>query len=174
MISIISGTNRPNSNSNKVALHYQQLCKQKGEESQVLDLAKLPVDFAFSAAYGRKNYEFDIMVEQYVAAVERFVFIVPEYNGSFPGILKAFLDCVPPPLFQGKRAGLVGLSGGKAGNLRGMDHLTGILHYLKVEVLSAKPKLSQFSSLLDADSGEILDENTLTLLENHFNLFQKF
>ena len=35
---------------------------------------------------------------------EKFVFIVPEYNGSFPGVLKTFIDGLAfPDTFEQKK-----------------------------------------------------------------------
>ena len=55
---------------------------------------------------------------------------------------------------------LVGISSGRSGNLRGMDHLTGIFHYLGAEVLSAKLDIANLYSLLDSD-GNPNDDNVI-------------
>ncbi len=174
MISIISGTNRPLSNSLIVAETYLSLCKLKGIEAQLLNLEDLPQDFAYSAAYGAKNQAFEAIVQHYVAGAEKFIFVVPEYNGSFPGVLKCFFDCISPKLWHNKKSALVGLSAGRAGNLRGMEDLTGILHYLQVEVLSKKPKLSQFEHATDLEDRNIVDKDTLEMLGLHLDKFIKF
>ncbi len=49
---------------------------------------------------------------------------------------------------MGKKAGLIGVASGHAGALRPLDHFTHILHHLKMEVLSSKPKLSNVDSLI--------------------------
>ncbi len=174
MITIVSGTNRPNSNSAIVARQYKRVLEAKNQPAQILNLEDLPNDFVFSAAFGNESTLFNRFVEDYVSGIDRFVFVVPEYNGSFPGVLKCFLDCVPPPLFRGKKAALIGLSAGQAGNLRGMDDLTGILHYLRVEVLSQKPKLSKFEHVANIADGQITDERSLHLLDEHADSFLKF
>ena len=62
MISIIIGTNRPNSISKKVAIYYKSLLDKLNEENQIVDLNLLPEDFAFSALYGKAgtNDQFNI------------------------------------------------------------------------------------------------------------------
>ena len=68
--------------------------------------------------------------------VRKLVIIVPEYNASFPGVLKAFIDGLTyPGGIQGKKAALVGLSGGGQGGLLAMTHLTDVLMYLGTTVL---------------------------------------
>ncbi len=172
-ISIISGTHRKDSKSAQVAKQYSKLLAKQNIESKVLDLSLLPAEFLFAGTFGNHLPELDKIIEEHVVNFTDFVFVVPEYNGSFPGSLKAFIDCVEPKFFHNKKAGLVGISSGRAGNLRGLDHLTGILHYLQVEVMSAKPKLSQYHTLVDHEDN-IIDEATLKLLENHVEKLLNF
>ena len=174
MISIISGTNRPLSGSLIVAENYLSLCEKRGIEAQLLNLELLPPDFAYTASYGKTNTDFEAIVHKFVANADKFIFVVPEYNGSFPGVLKCFFDCISPKLFHGKKSALVGLSAGRAGNLRGMEDLTGILHYLQVEVLSKKPKLSEFEGLADVTKRIIRDEGTLNIMESQLDKCLKF
>ena len=145
MITIIAGTNRPNSISSTLAAHYQAMLQEKGILSQVLDLSELPADFIFSALYANtgKNKAFNELTAM-LNQSEKFVFIVPEYNGSFPGVLKAFIDGMnyPNPL-RGKKAALVGISSGVQGASLALSHLTDILNYLGMHVLAQKPRLAQ-------------------------------
>ncbi len=55
MISIVSSTNRPNSQTMKVAVYYKELLDSKGVECQIIDLALLPHDFSFTALYHNKG-----------------------------------------------------------------------------------------------------------------------
>ena len=79
-------------------------------------------------------------------------FVIPEYNGSFPGIFKAFIDASDiRSSFHGKKVCLIGVSDGRAGNLRGMDHLTNICGHMKMNVLNLKIPISSVGSLIDTD-----------------------
>ena len=49
----------------------------------------------------------------------------------------------------GKKALLTGVSTGRAGNLRGMEHLTGILHYMRVIVHPNKFPISVVDRLFN-------------------------
>jgi NAD(P)H-dependent FMN reductase len=106
------------------------------------------------------------LLKDFILPAQKFVFIAPEYNGSFPGILKVFLDAIPPEMNRGKKSALIGVSSGRAGNLRGMDHLTGILNYLGMHVHPNKLPISSVLSLMDAE-GNFRDEITKTVLEKH-------
>ena len=156
-VTIISGTNRPGNNSQHISRFCLEYLKSEGVEVNIFSLEDLPEDFAFNEQYGRRSEKFDKVIKTFIEPVDKFVFVVPEYNGGFPGVLKTFIDCVPPPNWQNKMAALIGLSSGHAGNSRGLDHLTGVLHYLKMEVMALKPKLSNIESLLD-ENKNLIDE----------------
>lgn len=173
MITIISATNRPDSNSLKIAQFYSQIIEKQGLRSEILSLEKVPVDIAFNELFSRRSGKFQELLDKYIIPSQKYVIIAPEYNGSFPGILKTFIDSMHPELLRGKKVALVGVSSGRAGNLRGMDHLTGILHYLGLHVHPNKLPVSSVLSLLD-DKGNLIDENTSNALEKHALNFVKW
>jgi chromate reductase, NAD(P)H dehydrogenase (quinone) len=145
MIKIIVGTNRKNSVSAVIAGMYQDILKEKGAASEILLLSDLPADFTATALYENngKNADFNAFHER-VKEGSKYVFIVPEYNGSFPGILKTFIDGMTyPNYFLNKKSALVGLSSGIGGGGIAMSHLTDIFHYLGMHVLALKPKLAK-------------------------------
>ena len=106
------------------------------------------------------------ILDTYIAPIQKFVVVMPEYNGSFPGILKLFIDAIHPDLLRRKKVALLGVSSGRAGNLRGMEHLTGVFNYLGVFVHPNRLPVSSVLTLLD-DKGAIKDTTTLTVLEKH-------
>lgn len=144
MISIVVGTNRQNSISKQVAIYYQSILNDKNVPSQIIDLIELPDDFTKTALYENngKNLVFNIIREK-VQNSEKMVFIVPEYNGSFPGVLKSFIDGLKyPESVKDKKAALIGISSGPQGGVLAMAHLTDIFNYLGMNVLALKPKLA--------------------------------
>ncbi|SHK15737.1 NAD(P)H-dependent FMN reductase [Reichenbachiella agariperforans] len=143
MITIISGTNRRNSVSKKIAHIYQSILRDKGQEAEVIYLEDLPTDFVTTALYENagKNKLFNPFRELIMQS-QKMIFVVPEYNGSFPGVLKAFIDGMKyPDAFRGKKAALVGLSSGIQGAGLALSHLTDIFNYCGMHVLAQKPKL---------------------------------
>ncbi|RYU97560.1 NADPH-dependent FMN reductase [Emticicia agri] len=151
MIGVIIGTNRHNSISKKIGLYYKQLLESLGAESQIIDLSDLPEDFAFSALYHNsgKNELFNEF-QKIVDTTTKFVFIVPEYNGSFPGVLKTFLDGLRyPDSFHYKKAALVGVSSGVQGNANGLGHLNDVLSYMQTDVLGLRIKLGKIWDYFD-------------------------
>jgi chromate reductase, NAD(P)H dehydrogenase (quinone) len=68
---------------------------------------------------------------------------------------------------------LTGISSGRAGNLRGMDHLTGSLNFLNVTVHPNKLPISGVDKLLEG-SGVISDQPTVSAMENQVDEFIHF
>lgn len=144
MITIVVGTNRKKSVSRQVAEYYQSILETKGTDSQIVDLVDLPGDFTTTALYAENgnNPVFNNMRER-VQSSDKLVFIVPEYNGSFPGVLKAFIDGLKyPEGLRDKKSALIGISSGVQGGVLAMAHLTDIFNYLGMHVLALKPKLA--------------------------------
>ncbi|WP_370090435.1 NADPH-dependent FMN reductase [Ekhidna sp.] len=165
MITIISGTNRKNSISKQVALQYQEILKSLNMDSTIVDLENLPADFIASALYEKQGTNVDFNpIREHMKVAQKFVFIVPEYNGSFPGILKTFLDALEfPGTLKGKKCAIVGLSSGIQGGVMAMSHLTDIFNYLGMHVLANKPKLIRINGLME--NGKVADEAYLKRLK---------
>jgi chromate reductase, NAD(P)H dehydrogenase (quinone) len=145
MVKIIVGTNRKNSVSKVIAEIYQSILSEKGAVSEILELEHLPADFIATALYENngRNAGYNAFHDK-VKAGTKFVFIVAEYNGSFPGILKSFIDGMTyPNTFRNKKCALVGISSGVGGGGIALSHLTDIFHYLGMHVLALKPKLAK-------------------------------
>jgi NAD(P)H-dependent FMN reductase len=160
---IISASGREGSRTQQISTLYQQLLEGKGVSSRLFSLRGVDVLHRDSA--------FIKIEEEIIAPAQRIFFIVPEYNGSFPGILKCFIDTVKNHLiWSHKTALLTGVSTGRAGNLRGMDHLTGILHYLQVTVYPSALPISGVGKLLN-ERGELTDENTLKAIHQQLDGF---
>mgnify|MGYP006077057269 FL=1 len=165
MITIICGTNRNLSNSYIFAKEIEVLINSKQEGCKVLNLEDLPNDFAFeNEVYGNEYAPLNLIANKFISGSNKFVFVIPEYNGSFPGVLKAFIDSFSPDRIRGKQALLIGIASGRAGNLRGLDHFTGVMNYLDVHVLPMKVAISHCHTLIDEKSKSISDERTIELL----------
>jgi chromate reductase, NAD(P)H dehydrogenase (quinone) len=158
MILIVATTNRKNSKTYKVALYYQQLLERMDVESSILALEHLPEDFAFSALYENtgKNEDFNKSKEKMDAAT-KFIFIVPEYNGSFPGVLKTFIDGLGwPNSLSKKKAAFVGISDGVLGGALALSHLNDVFNYLGCNVLSLMVRIPFMKK--NFSDGEIHDD----------------
>jgi chromate reductase len=163
MYTIISGTNRTGSHTLKIAYKYQEILKEKGIESSVFSLENVDVL--------NRDAAFEKIENEMILPTDNFIFISPEYNGSFPGVLKMLFDTSKNhKIWWDKKALLTGVSSGRAGNLRGMDHLTNILNFMRITVHPNKLPISSIDKLFDADE-KFEDENTLKAIRNQINEF---
>jgi NAD(P)H-dependent FMN reductase len=166
MYTVISGTNRTDSATIKIAEHYLRLLGKQGEKASLVSLVNLEVS--------KRNKAIEELEQQLLIPSTKFIFVSPEYNGSIPGVLKSLIDNSDiQRVWWGKKALLTGVSSGRAGNLRGMEHLTGILHYLKVVVHPNKLPISVVNKLLDGE-GMIVEEGTLRAISLQLNEFIDF
>lgn len=173
MLTIIAGTNRPGSSTLKLAVYYQRILKERSVETSVLSLENLPDNLLKTDLYGKRSEEFKPL-QQLINVSDKFIFIIPEYNGSFPGALKAFVDaCDFPQSFFDKKAALVGISSGKYGNIRGVDHFTGVCNYLNMHVFSLKLHIPFIRKELDAN-GNLTEEDTIKFTNEQMERFLKF
>ena len=173
MVTIISSTNRPGSHTLKLAQYYQQQLREKGTEAGLLSLTDLPCNLLQSDMYGVRSPEFE-PIQHIITQTDKFLFIIPEYNGSFPGVLKVLIDaCAFPESFYEKKAALVGLSSGKYGNIRGVDHFTGVCHYIHLNIMSLKIHIASINKELD-ENGQLFKADTVKFTNEQIDKFIKF
>lgn len=150
MITIVSGTNRKGSKTLQVAYFYKQYLENRGVEHSLFSLEDIDVS--------SRNEELVGIEHKLIIPCPKFLFILPEYNGSFPGSIKTFIDNTDiRKCWWGKKALLTGVADGRGGNLRGLDHFTGILQYLRVNVHYNKLPLSKINEIMDP-SGNFINE----------------
>jgi NAD(P)H-dependent FMN reductase len=156
-----------------VAKYYQRILREKGVDAGLLSLAQLPDNLIKTDMYGQRSEEFQV-IQDMITKTEKFLFIIPEYNGSFPGVLKVFIDaCNFPESFYDKKAALVGVASGKYGNIRGIDHFTGVCHYMHLNVMSLKLHIAGIKTELNADA-ELYKEDTLKFINEQLDKFIRF
>lgn len=180
MITIIVGTNNRKSKTFHFANHYYKTLKRKTKEKVVLlDLKDLPADMCHADMYSPdgQSPEIKTLQDEYMLPAKKFVFVMPEYNGSFPGVVKLFLDACSireyKSTFSGKKASLVGVASGRAGNLRGLDHLADILNHVGTLVHPNKLPISSIDALID-EKGKITDADCKKALKKHMEDFLAF
>src|SRR5712691_7044463 len=124
-IPVILGTSRKGRSSVHVArLLADLLNRRAGVSSEVIDIASLPlpVDDAGEAI---KSASFSAMI----AAADGLVIVAPEYNHSFPGLLKHALDSCLNEYIH-KAVGLVGVSAGPFAGIRVVQSLLPVMREL--------------------------------------------
>lgn len=159
MITVISGTNRPDSNTRKLAAVIQEMLHQNGQETTLIDLAELPTDLFTGSSYATKPDDFAVFQEAVIEA-DGLLSVVPEYNGSFPGVLKYFIDMLrfPQSLYE-KPAAFVGLSAGRWGGVRAVEQLEMVFQYRNAHLFGRRCFIPGIKNALD-DSGHFEDPET--------------
>ena len=166
MITIIAGTNRHGSMTLKTSKIYYKMLQDAGADVHLLSLEGKQV---WERGADMLEIESSLLIP-----TSKFLFVMPEYNASFPGILKMLMDNSDvKKCWWYKKAALVGLSDGRAGNLRGLEHMTAILNYLKINVLYNKMLLSKISEEVDGN-GNLLKSGTEMLIQTQVEEFLKF
>jgi len=99
--------------------------------------------------------------KELVKAHDAMVIASPEYNGSFPAIVKNVIDWISRPeagesplaAFAGKKAALLSTSPGPGGGKRGLRHLRELLEMIRVTVVPEQLTVSRALQAFDADGG---------------------
>jgi chromate reductase len=168
MIITLSGTNRPGANTRIVAQSvFARMSKVVGEEnSRFMDLASMKQEIFDPASYGQKPKWFIDEFQTPILEASGLVIVTPEYNGSFPGVLKYFIDMLKfPESLVGLPVTLIGVAAGQFGALRSVEQLEMILHYRKTHIFGERLFVPAIHQVLKPDGslGD-LDERLDSLL----------
>ena len=168
---IICGTNRPDSRTRKIVdlvhSHYQEL----RDPAEIIDLRDVPLSYSAEQTY-KGPYEPGL--QAYIDKIDRatgLIIVCPEYNGSYPGALKFFIDHWSfPRSFESRPVALIGI-GGRYGGMRPVDHLSQIFAYRNAYVYPQRVFLFNIWDQLKAES---LAPETLQLLQDQAKGFGEF
>ncbi|HEY5895746.1 MAG TPA: NAD(P)H-dependent oxidoreductase [Chthoniobacterales bacterium] len=126
---ILSGTNRSGSLTRRVAEAAEAKLVELGVKPVFLDLQDLPAEIFTSGAYLEKPGSF-APFQKIIIEADGLLIVTPEYNGSFPGVLKYFIDMLKfPESLKGLPVGFIGVAAGHYGALRSVEQLTAIVQY---------------------------------------------
>ncbi len=173
MITLVSGTNRPGSNTRKVARHVEEIYAELKVPLRVLDLAQMPAEIFSPASYAQKPSAFSPFADAVLQASGLHV-VTPEYNGSVPGVLKYFIDMLKfPESFERRPVCFTGLSAGIWGALRPIEQLQQIFGYRNAYLYPERVFLPQINNLLD-EQGRLHDAELLGRLRKQAQGFAEF
>lgn len=170
---IISGTNRPESRSLGVSQVLQKLYKEQDEEVEIINLIDVGLEEVTGADYGSEKYPDKLQncIEK-ISQSNGLIIVVPEYNGSMPGILKYFIDFWRyPQSFERRPVCFVGL-GGLFGGLRPVEHIQQVFSYRNAFVYPDRVFLINVWNILKNNTIE--DETVMNLLRQQVKGFQTF
>jgi NAD(P)H-dependent FMN reductase/sugar phosphate isomerase/epimerase len=173
MIAILIGTNRPGSNTARIARQVQAFHQALGAETQLIDLGALPPDSFTAASYAGAPAAVRAAAETVLQA-RGLVVVTPEYNGSFPGALKYFIDLLPfPAAFERRPVCFIGVAAGQWGALRPVEQLQGVFGYRNAFIFPERVFIPAVHEVLD-DAGTLKDARLAARLREQAAGFQRF
>ena len=145
--------------------------KEEGHTVPIISLKDLPFEGLLKKPYQELPPPFKKQVTK-LNQSSGFTIVCPEYNGSFPGIFKFFIDHWSyPETFEFRPIAFVGL-GGRFGGLRSVEQMQQIMGYRNAFIYPERIFLQNISSLL-ADK-KIKDLEINKLLNKQVRGFLKF
>ena len=173
MIALIVGTNRPGSNTRKVARLIEEIYDGLKVPLHVLDLAQMPPEIFSPSSYAEKPKSFQPFSDAVLSSAGLHV-VTPEYNGSVPGVLKYFIDMLKfPESFEKRPVCFTGLGAGIWGALRPVEQLQAIFSYRNAYLFPERVFLPRINDLLD-DAGRLKDPELLLRLKSQAEGFVDF
>jgi len=172
-ILLISGTNRPGANALRVTKIIEAHYVSQGLPVELYSLADMPRELFDATSYATKPASWNAVQQRVVAAAGLHV-VTPEYNGSFPGVLKYFIDMLKfPESFERKPVAFVGEAAGVWGGLRSVEQLQLIFGYRNAYVYPERVFIPGINGKLDAE-GRLTDAETDKRLSMQVDGFAKF
>lgn len=147
--------------------------KPEGFEFETFDISKLPF---FSQDL--ENDPPDVVTEfkEKIREADGILFVTPEYNRSFPGVLKNAIDWGSRPygmsLWDKKVAAVIGASPGNIGTFGAQHHLRQVLAYLNMHVLGQPEFYFNATAAFD-ENNKLVNEKTKHLLHKYFAAFKE-
>lgn len=152
-ITIINGTNRTGNKSQIFSTYYYQILHKMYNTHLIYPNTDI------------------LQVQNNINNSNKIIFVIPEYNGSYPGQLKLLIDNCNMNTFKDKHILFTGIAAGLQGNVRGVDHLCDVMLYLKAIPFYDRLYFPSINNLIN--DNEIIDNKTKTLINNQINNFLK-
>jgi chromate reductase len=178
---VISGTNRPGSNTRIVANHvFSRMKDMTKDKVEFCSLEDLPIEAFHTGMYDEDHISpvLSDFQDKYFAGEHKWILVSPEYNGGVAGILKLWIDAMSArrvkETFTMKKVLLTGVANGRAGNLRGLDMLCGILQKLNMIIHPNKLPISSVKNMVDHSTGLVTDAGTLMAIDAQLLSFLEF
>lgn len=174
MIQVLVATNRQGSRSEIFAESVCKKLKKMNLEAEVLRLSDISWDELNHNTYGADAVPPSIKkMMAKVNDADGIYVVCPEYNGSFPGVVKTFIDYWDyPGSFEKRPVCFTGM-GGMFGGLRPVEHLQQVFGYRNAFMFPERIFLQNVWEVMDQE-GNIKNEVTAGLIDKQLEGFGKF
>lgn len=162
-IPVILGTTRKGRMSAHAArFMLGQIERRDGIRTELIDVSELPmpVDDAGEAIK-------DPLFSEKMTMADALVIVTPEYNHSFPGMLKHILDSCLKEYIH-KAAGIVGVSAGPFGGVRVIQDLIPVIRELGLVNIFWDVNFGNVAKVFD-ESGNLLDQAFIARADKFLN-----
>lgn len=168
-----AGSTRRGSFNVKLLAAAVDIARAEGAEVELLDLADYPMPIFGEDLEAEGTPEAAAAFKAKLKDADGFLIASPEYNSSFPALLKNAIDWASRPAegesqlaaFSGKVCGLMAASPGALGGIRMLPGLRNLLMNIMVEVVPAQFALSKANEAFDGD-GALEDERARKAVTN--------
>jgi NAD(P)H-dependent FMN reductase len=150
-IPVILGTTRKGRMSTHAACFMVEQIRKRGTiATELIDISELPMP-TNDAGEDIKDSGFS----EKMALADAVVIVTPEYNHSFPGLLKHVLDSCLKEYIH-KAAGIVGVSAGPFGGVRAIQDFLPVIRELGLVNIFWDVNFGNVATVFDS-SGKLLD-----------------
>src|SRR3954467_6944784 len=151
-IPLLLGTARQGRESEHAAKFvFEQTKKRAGVETEFIDIRTLPMKLD-DAGEQIKDPKFSATIER----CDGLIIVTPEYNHSFPGLLKHALDMNLKEYIH-KAVGICGVSAGSFGGARVIESLLPVMRELGLVTIFNDVNFGPVGKIFGED-GKLLDE----------------
>ena len=162
-IPLILGTARQGRESEHAARFVFERTKARaGVETEFIDIRTVPMKLD-DAGEQMKDPKFAATIER----CDGLIIVTPEYNHSFPGLLKHALDMCLKEYIH-KAVGICGVSAGIMGGPRVIESLLPVMRELGLVTIFEDVNFGKIGMLFD-DRGNLLDENFIRRVDMFLN-----
>ena len=151
-IPVILGTTRKGRMSQHAArFMVGEMARRDGIQTELIDISDLPMPID-DAGESIKDPAFS----RAMAMADALVIVIPEYNHSFPGLLKHVLDSCLKEYIH-KAAGIVGVSAGPFGGTRAIQDFLPVIRELGLVNIFWDVNFGNVSQVFD-EAGNLIDQ----------------
>ncbi|MEO8399567.1 MAG: NAD(P)H-dependent oxidoreductase [Ignavibacteriaceae bacterium] len=162
-IPVILGTPRKGRKSEFVAKFVFEETKKKPEvETEFIDLSKINLATDDEGEQIKDNYFSEV-----VDKADGLIFIVPEYNHGYPGMLKHLIDSNLKEYIH-KAVGICGVSAGAFGGTRVIENLLPVMREVGLVTIFWDGNFGNVNKLFDS-TGKIIDEAYYRRIDKFLN-----
>src|SRR5207249_8060955 len=130
---------------------FGEVSKRRDIETELIDIRKIPIRMD-DAGEALKDSQFCATVKR----ADGLIIVAPEYNHSFPGLLKHVLDTNLEEYIH-KAVGICGVSAGPFGGARMIQSLLPVLRELGLVTIFSDVYFGSAGRLFDSATGEMKD-----------------